>query len=279
MIPKKLLCALLLMIATCMAAMAQTAPTTTTHIVDRGETLATIATAYGVTPEQIIALNPEAEQFIYVGMELTIPASAASNNSMSNNMAQSTPGNPVAYSQGSEMPEEESDWTPLFNAGYGFLKGDKATINGVKYKRSGYTLTFTIGAAYKIYKSENINPYIGATIGYKLASWSEEYGNSSVDTNIHFITLPVEFGCKIGNKLALIPSVGFDFDFCVAANQKSGKEKQKLKKNFCMEFKPGLRLNIHGFDIGCYLHVPLSDDTKFAFGDDAYPELMIGWSF
>lgn len=48
----------------------------TTHVVNRGETLESIAQKYGVTTEQIIKSNPQAAQFVYVGMELTIPASA-----------------------------------------------------------------------------------------------------------------------------------------------------------------------------------------------------------
>lgn len=48
---------------------------TVKHIVDRGETLASIAKMYGTTEAKIIELNPSASQFIFVGMELTIPTS------------------------------------------------------------------------------------------------------------------------------------------------------------------------------------------------------------
>lgn len=47
---------------------------TSKHVVERGETLASIAKHYSVTEEEIIKLNPDAAQFVYVGMELTIPA-------------------------------------------------------------------------------------------------------------------------------------------------------------------------------------------------------------
>lgn len=46
---------------------------TVTHIVDRGETLASIAKLYGVTNGKLIELNPDASDFVYVGMELTVP--------------------------------------------------------------------------------------------------------------------------------------------------------------------------------------------------------------
>lgn len=43
------------------------------HTVDRGETLASIAKRYATTEAKIIELNPDAAQFLYVGMELIIP--------------------------------------------------------------------------------------------------------------------------------------------------------------------------------------------------------------
>lgn len=46
---------------------------TVNHIVDRGETLASIANLYGVTTGKIIELNPEASDFVYTGMELIVP--------------------------------------------------------------------------------------------------------------------------------------------------------------------------------------------------------------
>ena len=50
---------------------------TVTHTVNRGETLESIAKRYGTTNKKIIELNPDAEQFIYVGMELVIPVTIA----------------------------------------------------------------------------------------------------------------------------------------------------------------------------------------------------------
>lgn len=52
---------------------AQTTAQVATHIVERGETLNSIAQKYGVTEQQILDINPDAAQFIYVGMELNIP--------------------------------------------------------------------------------------------------------------------------------------------------------------------------------------------------------------
>lgn len=49
------------------------------HTVDIGETLASIAQRYGTTEARIIELNPDAADFIYVGMELVIPIASPTN--------------------------------------------------------------------------------------------------------------------------------------------------------------------------------------------------------
>lgn len=52
------------------------AQTTTKHVVERGETLESIAEKYGVTKDDLVKLNPDAAQFVYVGMELVVPQHA-----------------------------------------------------------------------------------------------------------------------------------------------------------------------------------------------------------
>lgn len=43
------------------------------HIVKRGDTISSISKSYGISESKIIELNPNARQFIYVGMELRLP--------------------------------------------------------------------------------------------------------------------------------------------------------------------------------------------------------------
>lgn len=67
---KRLLSAICLVTFGACFAFAQT--NTIKHTVDRGETLQSIAKRYDTTVERIIELNPDAAQFLYVGMELVI---------------------------------------------------------------------------------------------------------------------------------------------------------------------------------------------------------------
>lgn len=48
-----------------------------THVVERGETLTTIAKTYGVTEQALVKANPDAASFCYVGMVLNIPEAVA----------------------------------------------------------------------------------------------------------------------------------------------------------------------------------------------------------
>lgn len=77
------------------------------HTVQRGETLTSIANTYGVTEKQIIEANPDAAQFIYVGMELmipetdktiTVPSALLEENNINNNGSKYTPETTKSFS-------------------------------------------------------------------------------------------------------------------------------------------------------------------------------------
>lgn len=43
------------------------------HVIQRGETIESIARSYGVSTEELLRFNPDAKSFVYVGMKLVIP--------------------------------------------------------------------------------------------------------------------------------------------------------------------------------------------------------------
>lgn len=69
---------ILLAITVMMVANVAMAQSTKIHVVERGETIESIAKKYNVTKDEIVKLNPDVAQFVYVGMELTIPATTVS---------------------------------------------------------------------------------------------------------------------------------------------------------------------------------------------------------
>ena len=65
-----------LLCAVSMLSMAQSQ--TVTHVVQRGETLESIAEYYKVSVEDINKANPNADGMVYVGMKLNIPTNSNS---------------------------------------------------------------------------------------------------------------------------------------------------------------------------------------------------------
>lgn len=72
MIKKMILSVLLCTV--CVFTMAQSQ--TVTHVVQRGETIESIAEYYKVSVEDINKANPNADGIVYVGMKLNIPTSS-----------------------------------------------------------------------------------------------------------------------------------------------------------------------------------------------------------
>ena len=70
---KKIILSVLLC-TVCMFTMAQSQ--TVTHVVQRGETIESIAQYYNVSVEDINKANPNADGVVYVGMKLNIPTSS-----------------------------------------------------------------------------------------------------------------------------------------------------------------------------------------------------------
>ncbi len=67
---KRTILSLIICLCTVVATYAQTQQT---HVIQRGETLSTIAKKYGLSEEQLKAANPDTQEFFYVGMKLVIP--------------------------------------------------------------------------------------------------------------------------------------------------------------------------------------------------------------
>lgn len=68
---KRLTLAIVILLGICINAYAQNV---VKHVVKRGETLSSIAKAYGTTEHEIKELNPNVKTFIYAGMELNMPS-------------------------------------------------------------------------------------------------------------------------------------------------------------------------------------------------------------
>ncbi len=259
---------------------------TVKHTVNRGETLSSIAQRYGTTADKIVELNPEAAQFIYVGMELTVPVVAASEEQP---MAQAPVSNMTQYSgpqkaetvYNSSASNEDSEgpgWGMAMDIGLGF-----PDIGG------GNTYEISISLPYWI-KEKEAWVFASAGLGYSssFGSSSERVGSytASSSYSISLISIPLKVGYAItGNKtFALTPYIGFNLGITVAGNTKIkyGGEEQKYKiesGKFAPDFRLGAYLRLWVFNLGGHFAVPISDDSKAVYGPSGYFEASIGWGF
>ena len=291
MIKKMILSVLLCTV--CVFTMAQSQ--TVTHVVQRGETIESIAEYYKVSVEDINKANPNADGIVYVGMKLNIPTSSkpqiVSNNdnqggstyTQENNIKHHS-NNKVYQEHKYKAAKNEDEKVGKFEfageLGFGFIKG-----------ADNFMYEATVGANYRL----PYNLYIGARIGYNSANYTGlikiEGQNINAKQNYHLLEIPIEFGYSLKNEsetLGLIPFVGFNTNIGLSGKYKQrilgtgGKEEpQKVKKGEKVGIgaRVGVRVCLWGFDITGSYQIPLNDKQKGWFGKDAFPEITLAWGF
>lgn len=274
---KRCVIALMLVFA-CNALYAQTE--TVTHIVERGETLGSIAQKYNVTTEAIVELNPEAAQFVYIGMELLIPIKKSeaviTQPSALTPVATQTP-NSQNQRKAVNSEDDFKHWVPAFQTGYGILHKPKGV------KGTWFSYNMTLGFNYFIDHSV----YTGIRIGYN--SSSQDNYSTKTKTNYHYVSIPVEVGYKlsVGNSpIAIAPYGGFDLNFCVKEKVKKGSGSDATKKSVdaakgevAAAARLGLRITCYGGGIGVAYVFHINDNQKNFFSEKPYPEINLGFSF
>ena len=128
------------------------APSANVHVVEQGETLYGLAKRYGVTIDDLIALNPDAEKGLKIGQKLNIPTSEQksvnANQQVANAFGNANSASQVALPQGSD---------PVFHeikAGediYSIAKQYNVTIEGILTANPGLKPNeYTAGAKVKL---------------------------------------------------------------------------------------------------------------------------------
>ena len=277
----------------CMLSMAQSQ--TVTHVVQRGETLESIAESYKVSVEDINKANPNADGIVYVGMKLNIPTSSKPqivSNIDNQSGSAYTQGNNINHHSNDKVNQEhkyntaknEDEKVGKFEfageLGFGFIKG-----------ADNFMYEATIGANYRL----PYNLYVGARIGYNSANYiglTKYEGRSiEVEQKYHFIEIPLELGYSLKNAsetLGLMPFIGFNTNIGLSGKNKlrtfgsSGKEesqKVKIGGKVGIGARVGVRVYLWGFDITGSYQIPLNDKQKGWFGKDAFPEITLAWGF
>ena len=169
-----------LLCTVCMLSMAQSQ--TVTHVVQRGETLESIAESYKVSVEDINKANPNADGIVYVGMKLNIPTNSntfikkdiavskdyqrtnetSTASQVVTSTSQSTKNNYCANKTSTDL----NDYS-LYGLFYRASFEDAGTgfygLGGIAFASSGWGLNFYIGADYGLAEKhyEGVCFYIG----------------------------------------------------------------------------------------------------------------------
>lgn len=269
MIKKYLLSVLLCTV--CMLCMAQSQ--TVSHVVQRGETLESIAEYYKVSVEDINKANPNADGMMYVGMKIEIPMStngikdaqnilsetktpskqtSSSYSNMKSEFSKAQSNNSVE-TQNDEPKKGDVDASMQVVPRLGSLSGDNA-----EHLKNTFGLSAALGAKYFIADKM----FIEGLIGYRflIASYKKEYAEAiygsegatgSLET--HSIYVPLYVGAKFDN-FSIKAGPYFDYIVNGAAKTEKGKDKRKDKitkdrlsvgLNFAAQYKMfGLNFNI-----------------------------------
>ncbi len=270
------------------------------HTVQRGETLASIANAYGITEKQIIEANPDAAQFIYVGMELTIPTSDKTINTIED-MTVITPTNakhePDNYQY---VPRVSSNETKSFKdhltfaveLGLLFLHTDKSSQIDYNHISSSHSHSFgyTINVGANYYFQEPLTgPYVGARIGwmeYCSNAYSSENGTYiSTENQTDCIILPIELGYSFSSEnlnWAISPFGSIDTSIAVKGTSRVDKGPKKdsgVGGDVMFNARLGVRFRIFELDVCGFYAFPLNNKYKDLSSKKAFPGITLAYGF
>ena len=242
------------------------------HKIAKGETLYSIAEKYGVTVEEIKKANPKAGNYFYAGMTIQIPKYRCDVNTnpiaVGDNNSNNT-GNNMNYMI---SPKYESTYTNEFDE---FEKNSLTMEFGYGFIEDAFAFKSAIGIRHSFTKSF----YVGAQIAYNhFYHTSEHY-----KTKMHFIYLPLETGYKFmtdNGKWGIIPFAGLGLNIGLKGKTTiDNDEEYKLKVGgkLGLEGRIGLHVSLADFILSASYHLPLNSKQEGFFGEDAYPEISIGF--
>lgn len=290
-----------------LTAVAQTEMSVVTHVMQKGETLQTIASRYSTTPQAIIELNPEAAEFTYVGMELKIPAVTATAHSTTpvytpSTMSERNDVPPTSYSDNASQQNYVEDVAETNIAGTTKFAGEYGALFISKNKKLGadggrnFGMKVNFGMQYYITEAF----YGNARLGYQSVIQSLEYknipyinsigkkseGTKRISCDVHLINLPLELGfsyllpntsIRMGLYAGLDLGVGVAGGKVETSNPNGSKTKtgEGASGELFAGFTAGLNLLFDGYGIRPSVVLGLNDNYKGLLYDKAQLQICI----
>lgn len=265
----------LLLCTMCMFAMAQS--TTTTHIVQRGETLESIAEQYNVSVDDINKANPNTDGIIYVGMKLNIPVGNSPKTEFETAKATPTKDSYKENRTFVSQPTLTSKEKAVNDESGAQLGFQIARIKGAYYfptkiekseeghYRSSFMLSFVVEGEY-VFKS---NVFTGFGLGYmgngscNSDKREDSFDHTQYKSEWHHVVIPL----SIGYRMPISKNTHFDvytgpaFSCVVAGNtqirlstsekwEKTTLKDMKDVKYLLPYWNVGARINLWNFELG-----------------------------
>lgn len=166
------------------------------HVVERGETLESIAKTYQVTVESLLEANPMAKDMFYTGMVLVIPkelrleesVSPVVNTKSSGNIDSkdnhNNPDNKISNSENQQNPYSENGlksieevgiedfdgWYVYYSASFNAFEHGYYGLGWRMYNSNGFGGTLSIHANYGL-GDGNVSFKFGPIYGYRVTDW------------------------------------------------------------------------------------------------------------
>lgn len=277
MIKKTILSIILLLV--CVFAMAQSQ--TITHVVQRGETIESIAKYYNVSVEDINKANPNMDGVVYVGMKLIIPTGSpqtqgkvkAENTRINEDGQNEDSSSQMQVNNFSENKINDENEIKLgfqlarFKASCLFPSDMEHSTRG--HYRSNFNLSFALEGEYVF----NPNVFAGVGLGYMgqgSSNLDHDGGNYlEYQSRYNYITLPL----SIGYRMPITGATNLDFytgltitylingytQYRTNTSEDWNRIKAKDMDNakyFFPFWTTGVRLKLWGFELGAeYWHL------------------------
>ncbi len=201
------------------------AQSTKVHVVERGETIESIAKKYNVTKEEIVKLNPDVAQFVYVGMELSIPVSPVSETTVAPESATSVTETNLPQNSFMSMESEPASMSVSPNYGNEIIEFEifgGLSINGFigkDAKECNTKMGFNIGATARYYFLDNFFAEASlsvATKGYQYDyydtsgdEWVEGGYNYDQETTTKYTSYNIDIPILVGYKFYVNEDLNF----------------------------------------------------------------------
>lgn len=254
------------------------AQNTVTHIVQRAETIESIANKYGISVADIQKANPDVKNYFYVGMQLSIPSKTVSK-TPENTQSQNEQSNQPILSQ---SQQSQLSFVPTTTdkgnngesrVGTGTFVGEMSMLNLQTNLPSTFKSNWGshIALGYRYFLHNNI--FAEGFFGWQQhVNW--EKGTGGGDYTIHYLILPIHAGVfyPLSENWGVGFLIGPRIFFPISAKYNVGKSSEKIETETVVGLDLGIDIAYKEYCFRPVFNIGLGSNNKTQM-------IMLGLSF